>query len=276
MPGDEGNSLAAHLICHRDRLLRIAGVVANLEVELLAEHAAGRVDVFDGEFGPVLHLRAEGSVLTRHRADHCDRGGGAFPAFAAANHQDGENEGCDQPGHALHCYLPLLDHIHSTTIVARQGALGAPVAPGQWARAFVKPAILRHHLRRPRKTKSKAGAREKHDIGHETVIGGKQRAVEQGVMEEADRGGEQRHMDKHPPERFPRSRQALPREERCPAADDDGEHEEDAETVVGEEAHVRAPPAPWAPPSRYAALTSSASSSSRPVPDIVILPFTMT
>src|SRR5262245_26602163 len=132
----------------------------------------------------------------------------------------------------------------------RQGALGAPVAPGQRARAFVKPAILRHHLRRPRKTKSKAGAREKHDIGHEIVIGGKQCAVEQGVMEEADRGGKQRHIDENPPERFPCSRQALPREERRAAADDDGEHEEDAETVVGEQIHARAPPAPWAPPSR--------------------------
>ena len=122
MAGDEGDPAAGHVIGDRHRLLGIAGIVADVEVELLAEHAARGVDVFDGQFRAVLHLRAEGGVLPGHRTDDGDRRGSAFLAVAAAGDQDGEGEGCDQPGHALHCYLPLRQtEIHSTSFMARQG-----------------------------------------------------------------------------------------------------------------------------------------------------------
>ena len=56
MPGDQRHAFGGHLVGDRHGLLRVAGVVADIEVELLAEHAAGGVDVLDGQLGAVLHL----------------------------------------------------------------------------------------------------------------------------------------------------------------------------------------------------------------------------
>ena len=56
-------------------------------------------------------------------------------------------------------------------------------------------------------------------------------------MEEADRGGQQRHVEEDAPERLPGARQAPSGEEGGAAADDHGEQEEDVKTVVGEPAH---------------------------------------
>ena len=72
MPGDEGDALAGELVGDRDRLLRIAGVVADFEHELLTEHAAGGVDVGDRLFGAGLHLLAERGILAGHRTDDRD------------------------------------------------------------------------------------------------------------------------------------------------------------------------------------------------------------
>jgi hypothetical protein len=107
MAGDQRHAFRRHLVGDRDRLLRIAGIVADIEIELLAEHAARGVDILDGKLGAVLHLRAEGGILTRDRADDGDRRGVALFASAASGAQRGQSEGCEQPGHTLHCYLPL-------------------------------------------------------------------------------------------------------------------------------------------------------------------------
>jgi hypothetical protein len=103
MPGHQRHAVAGHLVGDRHRLFRIAGIVADLEIELLAQHAAGRVDVLDGHFAAVLHLGAERGVLTRDRAHHGDRDRIALLAAAAAHHQHDLRQGCDQPGHTLHC-----------------------------------------------------------------------------------------------------------------------------------------------------------------------------
>jgi len=68
--GDERNLGAGEFLGDGARLLRIAGVVTDLQRELLAEHAAGGVDVGDRLFGAVLHLAAECGFAARHRA--CD------------------------------------------------------------------------------------------------------------------------------------------------------------------------------------------------------------
>ena len=73
VPGDERQLHAGELLADRARLLRIAGVVADLELELLAHHAAGGVDVGDRRFGAVLELAcrtrrtARSSVRRRRR-----------------------------------------------------------------------------------------------------------------------------------------------------------------------------------------------------------------
>jgi hypothetical protein len=73
MPGYECDPGVDHLVGHRDRLLGIAGVVADLEHQLLAEDAAGLVEVLDRHLGATLHLLAEGGILAGHgpgRGDH--------------------------------------------------------------------------------------------------------------------------------------------------------------------------------------------------------------
>ena len=105
MPGDELRAPCGHLVGDRHGLFRIAGVVADGEVELLAEHAAGFIDVGDGHFAAVLHLRAEGGILTGDRADHRDRGRVVVAAAAARDGQScGQSD--EQPGNSLHCHLP--------------------------------------------------------------------------------------------------------------------------------------------------------------------------
>ena len=54
-------------------LLRIAGVIADFEHELLAIDAASRVDVGNGLFGALLQLFAERGVLAGDRTSDADR-----------------------------------------------------------------------------------------------------------------------------------------------------------------------------------------------------------
>ncbi len=72
MAGDERDLGAGELFRHRARLLGIAGIVADLQRQLLAEHAAGGVDVGHELIGAVLHLPAECGFAARHRAGHSD------------------------------------------------------------------------------------------------------------------------------------------------------------------------------------------------------------
>jgi len=105
MSGNEHHIAPGHLIGDGHRLLRIAGIVADREVELLAEHSARSVDVFDGQFATVLHLGAKRGILTRNWADHGDRYPiGVFLAAAACK-RNGGGKSHDQPGNTLHCHL---------------------------------------------------------------------------------------------------------------------------------------------------------------------------
>ena len=68
MAGDERNLRAADLFGDRARLLRIAGIVLDIQRELLAEQAAGGVEIRHRLFGAVLHLPAERGFAAGHRA----------------------------------------------------------------------------------------------------------------------------------------------------------------------------------------------------------------
>ena len=72
MTGDERDFRAGDLFRHRARLLRIAGVVLDIQRQFLAEHAAGGVEILHRLFGAVLHLPAECGFAARHRARHGD------------------------------------------------------------------------------------------------------------------------------------------------------------------------------------------------------------
>ena len=72
VPGHEGDLPAGKLVGDRDRLARVAGVVADLEHKLAAEHAATGVDVRHRLLGTGPHLGAEHRVLAGHRASRGD------------------------------------------------------------------------------------------------------------------------------------------------------------------------------------------------------------
>jgi oligoribonuclease (3'-5' exoribonuclease) len=60
------------VVGHRHRLLRIAGVVTDLQLQLLSEDAALGIDVGDRHFGTLADLVAGGCILTGHRAGDGD------------------------------------------------------------------------------------------------------------------------------------------------------------------------------------------------------------
>ncbi len=72
MPDYDRHLHAGELLADRARLLGIAGIVADFELDLLAEHAARGVDVGDGLFGAVPQLAAERGFAARHRAGNAD------------------------------------------------------------------------------------------------------------------------------------------------------------------------------------------------------------
>ncbi len=75
---DHGSDARRHQFVGRcDRLLRIAVVVDDHQLEPLAENAAGRVQLGDARFHPTLHLLAEPSHAAGHRAGGADQGLGA-------------------------------------------------------------------------------------------------------------------------------------------------------------------------------------------------------
>ena len=67
MPGHEDHALVDHLVGHRHRLLGLASVVADLQYQLLAEHAAGGVEIGHRHSRSPHHLLAENRVLSGHR-----------------------------------------------------------------------------------------------------------------------------------------------------------------------------------------------------------------
>ena len=73
MTSDEGHALADQLVRHSHGLLRIAGVVAHDQFELLAVHAALGVEILDRQLGATLHLLTKRGVLTGDRTDDGDR-----------------------------------------------------------------------------------------------------------------------------------------------------------------------------------------------------------
>ena len=86
---DELHAVADELVGDRHALLRIGHVVAELDGDLLADDAAGRVDVLDRLLGAVLELRAEGGVRAGDRAGDADldlglRGAGEREAAPSA------------------------------------------------------------------------------------------------------------------------------------------------------------------------------------------------
>ena len=72
VPVDEHHALVDELVGHRHRLLRVAGVVTDLDLELLAADAALGVQVLRRQLGAALHLLAEDGVLPGDRAGDGD------------------------------------------------------------------------------------------------------------------------------------------------------------------------------------------------------------
>ena len=73
MAGDEDHTVTDQLLRGGDRLLGIAEVIHGDQLHLLAEHAAGGVEVGYSLLRTALHLLAEPSILSRNRARHSDQ-----------------------------------------------------------------------------------------------------------------------------------------------------------------------------------------------------------
>ena len=80
MADDEFDAVAGELVGDRDALLGIGNVVAEFGGDLLAENAAGGIDVGGGLLDAVLHLRAGRGIRAGDRtADaELDLGGGGI------------------------------------------------------------------------------------------------------------------------------------------------------------------------------------------------------
>ena len=99
MPGHEHDAVVDHLVGDRDRLLGIAGVVADLEDQLLAEHAAGGIEVLHRLLGALLHLLAEDGVLAGHRTGGGDHDIGLRRAGAQRDGRAGGQQGLRKSRH---------------------------------------------------------------------------------------------------------------------------------------------------------------------------------
>ena len=72
MPGDEDGAVADQLAGQRHRLIGFAEVVADDQLDPLAEDAAPGVEILDRHLGGTLVLLAEPSVGAGHRAGDGD------------------------------------------------------------------------------------------------------------------------------------------------------------------------------------------------------------
>ena len=103
MARDEHHLLADYIVCCRNRLLRVARIVGDDQIELLAEYSALGVDVGNGHFGAARHLLAESGVRAGDRPDHRD---GDILRFDAAGAERERHRQDDAKDKAVHETLP--------------------------------------------------------------------------------------------------------------------------------------------------------------------------
>ena len=72
MADDEFHAVGGELVGDRHALLGVGPVVSDVEHDLLAENAAGGIDVLHRLLDPLLELGAEGGAATGHRPAHPD------------------------------------------------------------------------------------------------------------------------------------------------------------------------------------------------------------
>ena len=92
-----------HRVGHRNGLLRVAGIVADFELELLAEDTALGVDVGDCHLRALADLVTRRGVLTGHRAGNGDQVIG--PGVTAG---EGKQAEAGRENVFVHVFPPLL------------------------------------------------------------------------------------------------------------------------------------------------------------------------
>ncbi len=93
MPGDEHDAVADQLASQRHRLVGVAEVVADDQLDLLAEDATVRVEILDREPGAPLIAVAGPGVVAGHRTGHTnhDRRLGSRNASEQHDQEDGRS-----------------------------------------------------------------------------------------------------------------------------------------------------------------------------------------
>ena len=89
MTGHQLDALGGKLVGDRHRLLRVAGIVADIQHELLAQHPAGLVQIGDRLLGAFLHLRAERRIFPGDRPGDGDMDRLRPAGHRRAGQQDG-------------------------------------------------------------------------------------------------------------------------------------------------------------------------------------------
>ena len=181
------------------------------ELDLLADDAAGGVDVLDGLLGAVLELRAEGGVRAGDRAGDAD----LDLRLRRAGERDGRGRAQRRSTAIFFMRLTPLDDSDGRRDPARDGGMRPPSrrnsrrflrtkSPGFVAArrqaigfsarqlkqpgALVEPAVLRRHLARAGVAEAERGRRSGRTSASTTiVVQREQRALEQGEVDEAHR-----------------------------------------------------------------------------------------
>src|ERR1700738_3426287 len=145
------------------------------------------------------------------------------------------------------------------------------------SRPLIDPSIAAHHLPDPHEPKSDQAKCETDCVVDGVVVQRQEGGIEQGIVQEPHGKREREHVQCYVPPRTPRRRDCAPGKPGSAAPHEDAHEQHHAEgLLVCEKIGQRERHAQRLPPSRYAALTSSLSISSRPFPRSVIRPLTMT
>src|SRR6516164_5602016 len=99
MSGDKYHVFADHIVRGGNRLLGIASIVSDDQIELPAKHPALGVDVGHRHFGATRHLLAQSGVRAGDRSDDCDRYALRSDAASAERERRRQDDGMDNSVH---------------------------------------------------------------------------------------------------------------------------------------------------------------------------------
>src|SRR5260370_25677892 len=148
MTVDELGAVGSKTVGHRNGLVGAGTVIAELDGQLLAENAAGRIDVGRCLFDAIFHLGAGRGVRAGDRAadTELDLGSGGLHERKREAQRETER------GDPLHFWL--LEQLTAAGSPAPNATSTAFSAPAQWPIGLIDPGILGDHATGARRLKA--------------------------------------------------------------------------------------------------------------------------